>query len=107
MQLKIIMSELKAAVGISREWNARKAGREVARKTIEKLGEDPQVVLLFCTIHYRDNGGIKNFLKGAREILPRKTKIIGGSITGFLTKEITCIRGACALGLSYDKMDVV
>jgi len=42
--------EFRAAVGLSREWNARKAGREVARDTLERLGTDPDFFLLFSTI---------------------------------------------------------
>ncbi len=38
--------ELKAGVGLSRKWDAREAGREVALSTLEKLdGENPKFFL--------------------------------------------------------------
>ena len=62
--------EFRAAVGLSREWDARKAGREVARDTLEKLGTDPDFFLLFSTIHYEKWGGFKEFLAGVWDVLP-------------------------------------
>ncbi|MBU4341188.1 MAG: hypothetical protein KJ928_01160, partial [Candidatus Altiarchaeota archaeon] len=74
--------EFKAAVGLSRQWDARKAGREVAYKTLEKLGTKPDFFLLFSTIHYEKYGGFKEFLAGVWEILPKGTPLIGGTVAG-------------------------
>ena len=45
-------SSLEVALGMSRKWDAREAGREVAREVIQKLKTPPSFFLLFSTIHY-------------------------------------------------------
>ena len=98
--------EFKAAVGLSREWDARKAGREVARDTLEKLGTDPDFFLLFSTIHYEKWGGFKEFLAGVWDVLPEGTPLIGGTVAGFIIPQGCFTRGATALAVSYPNMDV-
>ena len=72
------MSELKAGVGLSRKWDAREAGREVAETALEKLdGEKPKFFLLFSTIHYENYGGFQELLNGVWEVLPDGTPLIG------------------------------
>ena len=41
-----ILGETQAAVGISRKWDAREAGREVASSTIQDLNSPPNFFLL-------------------------------------------------------------
>jgi len=98
--------EFRAAVGLSREWDARKAGREVARDTLEKLGTDPDFFLLFSTIHYEKWGGFKEFLAGVWDVLPEGTPLIGGTVAGFIIPQGCFTRGATALAVSYPNMDV-
>lgn len=98
--------EFKAAVGLSREWDARKAGREVARDTLEKLGKDPDFFLLFSTIHYEKWGGFQEFLDGVWDVLPKGTPLIGGTVTGFICPQGCYTRGATAMAVSYPNMDV-
>jgi len=43
-------TEVDAAVGMTRKWDAREAGREVARSTIKQLNSPPNFFLLFSTI---------------------------------------------------------
>ncbi|MCD6237631.1 MAG: hypothetical protein J7K13_06755, partial [Thermoplasmata archaeon] len=76
--------ELKAGVGLSRKWDAREAGREVALSTLEKLdGENPKFFLLFSTIHYEKYGGFQELLNGVWDVLPEGTPLIGGTVAGF------------------------
>jgi len=98
--------EFKAAVGLSRQWDARKAGREVANRTLEKLGCDPDFFLLFSTIHYEKYGGFQEFLDGVWEVLPEGTPLIGGTVAGFINNYGCFTRGATALAVSYPNMDV-
>ena len=98
--------ELKVAVGMSRKWDAYEAGREVARDTLDRLGKKPDFFLLFCTIHYRDHGGFKKFLKGIWEVLPEGTSLVGGTVTGFINPRGCFIRGAVAIAASSPEMDV-
>jgi len=95
-----------AAVGLSREWNARKAGREVAEDTLKKLGKDPDFFLLFSTIHYEKYGGFKEFIKGVWEVLPEGTPLIGGTVSGFMNNQGCYTRGATALAVSYQNMNI-
>jgi len=98
--------KLEAAVGMSRKWDAREAGREVARSTIEKLNQPPSFILLFSTIHYKDHGGFQELLNGVWEVLPKGTPLIGGTISSFINNYGCYARGATALAISYPKMDV-
>ena len=79
-------SKLKASVGLSRKWDAREAGREVARNTIEKLSHPPNFLLLFSTIHYEKHGGFEEFLNGVWDVLPEGTPLVGGTVAGFMNK---------------------
>lgn len=101
-------SAFKAAVGLSRKWDAREAGREVAIDTLNKLGHGvkPDFFLLFSTIHYEKHGGFKEFLKGIWEILPEGTPLIGGTVAGFINPQGCYTRGATAMAVNYPNMDV-
>ena len=102
----MIESKLEAAVGMSRKWNARDAGKEVARSTIEKLSSPPDFFLLFSTIHYEKHGGFEEFLNGVWDVLPEGTPLIGGTVAGFVNNHGCYTRGATALAVSYKNMDV-
>ncbi len=95
-----------AAVGMTRKWDARQAGREVARNTIRKLKRPPDFFLLFSTIHYEKNGGFQEFLDGVWDVLPPDTPLIGGTVAGFMNPDGCYTRGATALAVSYPRMDV-
>ncbi|MFC2163138.1 FIST N-terminal domain-containing protein [Candidatus Altiarchaeota archaeon] len=98
--------EFTAAVGLSRLWDAYEAGREVAQDLLKQMGDkEPDVVLLFSTIHYKHHGGFKKLLKGIHEILPKKTRLIGGTVTGFIIQQGCFTRGVTLQGIYYSDMD--
>ena len=78
----MIETKLETSIGISRRWDAREAGKEVAEMTIQKLRSPPNFFLLFSTIHYKDHGGFQEFLEGVWEVLPAGTPLIGGTVAG-------------------------
>ena len=94
------LAEVQAAVGMSRKWDAREAGREVARNTIKQLDAPPDFFLLFSTIHYKDHGGFGEFLSGVWDVLPKGTPLVGGTVVGFMNNFGTYTRGASALAVS-------
>ncbi len=94
------------SVGTTRLWDAFEAGKDVARKAISDLDEIPSFVLLFSTIHYEKRGGFEEFLKGVWDVLPQGTPLIGGTIAGFMNNDGCYTRGATALAVSYQNMDV-
>jgi len=98
--------ELEAAVGMSRKWDARDAGREVIGSTLSKLNTKPNFLLLFSTIHYEKHGGFGEFLNGVWEVLPEDTPLVGGTVVGFMNNYGCYTRGATALAISYPNMDV-
>lgn len=100
------MPDLKVAVGMSRNWDAKAAGKEVAISTLEKLDKKPDVFLLFATIHYDKYGGFEKFLEGVWEHLPKGTPLVGGTVAGFLNGSGSYARGAVAMAISYDSMDI-
>jgi hypothetical protein len=101
------LSETQAAVGLSRKWDAREAGREVARATIKKLKSPPNFILLFSTIHYKNHGGFEELLNGIYDIIPKGTPLIGGTVVGFLNNYGCYTRGVTGLAVSSNDMDVV
>ena len=102
----MVEEKLEAAVGMSRKWDAREAGKEVARSTIEKLSSPPDFFLLFSTIHYEKHGGFEEFLNGVWDILPEGIPLAGGTTAGFMNNYGCYSRGATALAVSYSNMDV-
>jgi len=98
--------KLEAAVGMSRKWDAREAGREVAREVIQKLKTPPSFFLLFSTIHYEKHGGFEEFLNGVWDVLPKGTPLVGGTIVGFMNEYGCYSRGAVALACSYKNIDI-
>ena len=91
---------------MSRKWDARDAGREVAETAIQHLSRPPDFFLLFSTIHYEKNGGFQEFLAGVWDVLPKGTPLIGGTVTGFMNNYGCFSRGASALSVSSSTMDV-
>ena len=94
------------ALGMSRKWEAREAGREVAREVIQKLKTPPSFFLLFSTIHYEKHEGFEEFLAGVWDVLPKGTPLVGGTVAGFMNNYGCYTRGCTALAVSYPNMDV-
>ena len=99
-------NKLEAAVGMSRKWDAREAGREVAESTLSKLNSGPDFFVLFSTIHYQNDGGFEELLNGVYDIIPPKTPVIGGTVRGFINNYGCFTRGSTALAVSDTNMDV-
>ncbi len=91
---------------MTRKWDAREAGREVARNTITQLDTPPNFLLLFSTIHYEKYGGFEEFLNGVWDVLPKETCLVGGTVAGFMNNMGSYTRGATALAVSYPNMDI-
>jgi hypothetical protein len=101
-----MISKTETAIGMSRKWDAREAGREVAETAIKNLTRPPNFFLLFATIHYEKYGGFKEFLNGVWDVLPKGTPLVGGTVAGFMNNYGCFSRGASALAVSYPFMDV-
>jgi len=99
-------SMLQVAVGTSTKENAREAGKEVAKNTLKQMKSKPNFFLLFSTIHYNDHGGFQEFLNGVWEVLPEGTPLIGGTVGGFLNPQGCYAKGATAMAVSYQNMDI-
>ena len=97
----MIEPKFEAAVGMSRKWDARDAGREVAETAIKNLSRPPDFFLLFSTIHYEKHGGFQEFLNGVWDVLPKGTPLIGGTVAGFANKYGCYTRGAMAMSITY------
>ena len=102
----MIEQKFEAAVGMSRKWDAREAGREVAETAIKKLSRPPDFFLLFSTIHYEKHGGFQEFLNGVWDVLPKGTPLVGGTVAGFMNNAGCYSRGAASLAISSSDIDV-
>lgn len=98
--------KFEAAIGMSRKWDSRQAGQEVAETAIKNLTFPPDFFLLFSTIHYEKYGGFQEFLNGVWDVLPKGTPLVGGTVTGFMNNYGCFSRGASALAVSCSSMDV-
>ncbi len=95
-----------SGVGLSRKWDSTEAGKEVATDLLRNLGgEYPECVLLFSTIHYKDNGGFQKLLDSIYEVLPKNTSLVGGTTAGFVIPQGCFTRGVAAFGLKSKKVD--
>jgi hypothetical protein len=103
----MIEPKFEASVGMSRKWDAREAGREVAETAIQKLSRPPDFFLLFSTIHYEKYGGFQEFLNGVWDVLPKETPLVGGTVVGFINNYGCYTRGAVGLAMSSPNMNVV
>jgi hypothetical protein len=101
-----MISTIETAIGMSRKWDAREAGREVAETAIQKLSRPPDFFLLFATIHYEKYGGFQEFLNGVWDVLPKGTPLVGGTVSGFMNNFGCFSRGTSALAISNPDMDV-
>jgi len=99
-------SATKAVVGTSRTWNARESGQELANTIVEQLQTDPDFIVLFSTIHYEKYGGFNELLSGVYDVIPDQVPLIGGTVRGFVNNDGCFARGATALGVSSDEIDV-
>ena len=106
MRNKRMKTEVETAIGMTRKWDAREAGREVAETAIQHLNRPPDFFLLFSTIHYEKYGGFQEFLDGVWDVLPKGTPLVGGTVTGFMNNYGCFSRGASALAVSNPSMDV-
>lgn len=97
---------LEAAVGMSREWDAFHAGAQVAREIRAEMRGTPKFALFFSTIHYKRNGGLRRLLEGFYSVMPRDVKLVGGTMAGFVNRHGVFTRGATALAVCGDEMDV-
>jgi len=102
----MIEPKFEASVGMSRKWDAREAGREVAESTIKNLNRPPNFFVLFSTIHYERYGGFQEFLNGIWDVLPKGTPLVGGTVRGFINNYGCFTRGATGLAVSSSQMDV-
>ncbi len=96
----------KATVVLSRKWDASEAGEEIGKQINEVIKDKPSFVLLFSTIHYEKYGGFKKFLDAVNTNLPSGTPILGGTVAGFINKYGAYTRGATALAVYSNEMDI-
>lgn len=99
-------AKIQASVGMSRKWDAREAGNEVAESAIKNLDTFPTFFLLYSTIHYEKYGGFQELLNGVREKLPKNTPLIGGTITGFINNYGCYARGVTSIAVSCPNIDI-
>jgi len=99
---------LEVGVGISRNWEPRKAAEQVVSSTLEKLDHDPKFFLLFSTIHFdKDKDGMQKFVQTAYDQLPKGVPLVGGSLAGFINNYGCYTRGATGFAMYHPNLDVV
>ncbi len=99
--------EIAIGIGVSREKKSWDAGKQAILESVKKLnGKKPDLVMLFATIHFKNRGGFKRLLEGAWSELPKGTKVVGGTVTGFIVPQGCFTHGVVAYSMNYAKMDV-
>jgi len=99
-------SKTKAAVCMSREWDAHLAGIELGNRIVKEIPYLSNVIVLFSTIHYQEHGGLESLLKGIYSVVPQDVTLVGGTVRGFSNNYGCYTRGASALVISSNEMDL-
>jgi len=97
---------LKTAISTATKKDSYEAGKELAKNIIEKIKNSPDLVLLFSTLDYKDYGGLDGLLKGVWEILPKETKLAGGTVPGFVNNTGCYASGVTAMAIKCPNMNV-
>jgi len=95
-----------AVVGTTRKHTAKEAGIHLAENLKNKLSDNPDFIVLFSTIHYMKQGGFTNLLSGIYDVFSEDVKLIGGTVRGFVNNDGCYARGATALAVSSDEIQV-
>lgn len=97
-----------SGVGFSNKWDSTVAGHEVAVDLLNKMnGKKPNLILLFSSIHYLNNGGFDNLLKEFYKIFPSDVPLIGGTVAGFIIPQGCFSHGVTAFGIYSEEMDFI
>lgn len=97
-----------SGVGFSNKWDSSTAGHDVAIDLLDKMaGKKPNLILLFSSIHYMNNGGFDNLLKGVYKVFPDDVPLIGGTVAGFIIPQGCFSHGVTAFGIYSEDMDFV
>jgi hypothetical protein len=91
-------------VSVTQEWDATKAGQFIAQDISNKIGDSPDLVLLFATIQYMKDNGFQKILNEIHKKIP-KDKVVGGTIAGFNAPQGCFTHGVAALTIKSDEMD--
>ena len=92
-------------IGISQNWDPAGAINEATDKALNKLTSKPTFAMLFSTIHYEKNQGLKTILNIAHTKIPSNTPLVGGTVTGFMSNEGCFTRGIVLMLVNSDEMN--
>jgi len=93
-------------IGTSQDWNPEIAVTEVAEQARKSLSQDPTFVLLFSTIHYKKDHGLKRMLDTIYMKIPKNTPLLGGTIAGFINNSGSYAKGVTALFCYSDEIEI-
>lgn len=90
-------------VVVSEKWGAEDAGKEISKKLSDI--DNLKLLMVFSTIHYKDHGGFEKLLKSIYGDISEEVRLVGGNVTGFMTKENNFTHGVVCLAISGDDFD--
>ena len=100
-------SSFRAVVESSTKKNSYESGKEIGEKILEKMSDkSPNLILLFCTIDYKDYGGLEKILDGIYSIINKETKLAGGTVPGFINQKGCYASGVTALAIYHEHMNI-
>lgn len=94
---------IKAGVGMSIKDNAYEAGRDVAKKALNDINGKPKLAILAVDSLSRVKHNYNDVLKGVREVLGNKIKLIGSTVNGIIVNDRFALRsvGLMLLGGNF------
>ncbi|MFA7132115.1 MAG: FIST N-terminal domain-containing protein [Bacteroidales bacterium] len=93
-------------IGTSQNWDAELAVSDALQDAKSKLTNEPTFILLFCTIHYAKNNGLKKILNTTYKHITEQTKLLGGTVAGFITNSGCYSRGLTVMACYSDEIEI-
>ncbi len=93
-------------IGTSQNWDANIAADEIIKSSIKQLSNPPTFLLLFSTIHYEPKDGFRTILNKIYANVPKDTKLIGGTVAGFMNNSGCYTQGITLLAGYSDEVEI-
>ena len=96
-------SKFEVSIVMSRKWDGSEVAEEISRKIMKNTSKPPKFILLFTTIHYKNE--FKKLLTGIKKKFSI-SPLVGCTVAGFMNQDGCFTRGVTALAVDYSNMDI-
>lgn len=97
----------RVGIGTSQKSDPDEAADEAISEAVSMIGFKPTFALLFSTIDYKNNDGLKKINKKLQIEVSNDTPIIGGTVAGFMVRKGQFTKGIAVLLVYTDSAKVI